>query len=91
MLIGVILTCTAFGKPVWRMYDADRESPENVLIDRNFANPPPWRAIGPYDVSSSEETVIKEAVANDPNESVDLDDPRTWFSDADWIDKYLTE
>ena len=102
MLIGVVLTCTAFGKPIWRIYDANQESPEDVLVDRNFANPPPWRAIGPYDVSFSEEderrmilTVIKEAVANDPNESVDLDDPRTWFPEdlmpggPDWIQEYL--
>ena len=91
MLIGVVLTCTAHGKPVWRVYDANRESPEDVLVDRNFANPPPWRAIGPYDVSSEDEMVIKEAVANDPNESVNLDDPRTWFPNPNWIDKYLTE
>ena len=98
MLLGVILTCTAFGKPIWRAYDADQESPEDVLVDRNFANPPPWRAIGPYEVSFSEEdkretmlTAIKEAVANDPNESVDLDAPQTWFPDTGWIAKYLTE
>ena len=96
MLIGVVLTCTVFGKPIWRIYDANRESPEDVLVDKNFANPPPWRAIGPYEVSFSEEdkretivTVIKEAVANDPNESVDLDDPRTWFPEEDWIETYL--
>ena len=96
MLIGIVLTCTAHGRPIWRVYDVNRESPEDVLVDRNFANPPPWRVIGPYEVSFSEEdkretivTVIKEAVANDPAESVDLDDPRTWFPEEDWIDRYL--
>ena len=91
MLIGVVLTCTSHGKPVWRIYDADRESPESVLIDRNVHNPTPYRVIGPYDVSSEDETVIKEAIANDPNESVDLDDPRTWFPDEDWTNRYLAE
>ncbi len=90
MLIGVVLTCTAHGKPVWRVYDADRESPENVLVDRSIANPPPYRVIGLYDVPSDDETVVKEAVANDPHESVDLDDPRTWFPEEDWIDRYLS-
>ena len=89
MLIGVVLTCTAHGKPICRVYDADRESPEHVLVDRSIANPPPYRSIGPYAVSSSEETVIREAVANDPHESVDLDDPRTWFPEEDWIETYL--
>ena len=89
MLIGVVLTCTAHGKPVWRVYDTNRESPEDVLVDRNVHNPPPYRIVGSYAVSSSEETVIREAVANDPNESVDLDDPRTWFPE-DWIDRYLS-
>ena len=89
MLIGVVLTCTSHGKPVWRVYDPEREAPEDVLVDRNVHNPPPYRAIGPYAVSSEDETVIKEAVANDPNESVDLDDPRTWFPDNNWIEKYL--
>ena len=91
MLIGVVLTCTAHGKPVWRIYDVNRESPEDVLIDRGVHNPPPYRVIGPYDVPSDDETVVKEAVTNDPTESVDLDDPRTWFPDVDWIDRYLTE
>ncbi len=89
MLVGVVLTCTAHGKPVWRAYDVNRESPEDVLVDRSVNNPPPYRVIGPYEVSSDDETVVKEAVANDPKESVDLDDPRTWFPDADWIEKYL--
>src|SRR5690606_22243438 len=81
MLIGVVLTCTAHGKPIWRVYDVDREGPEDVLIDRGVHNPPPYRVIGPYAVPSDDETVVKEAVANDPHESVDLDDPRTWFPD----------
>ena len=89
MLLGVILTCTAFGKPIWRIYDANQESPEDVLVDRSVNNPPPYRVIGPYDVSSEDEMVIKEAVANNPHESVDLDDPRTWFPEEDWIDRYL--
>ena len=76
-------------KPVWRIYDADRESPESVLVDRNVHNPLPYRVIGPYTVSSEDETVIKEAVANDPNESVDLNDPLTWFLEEDWVEKYL--
>jgi hypothetical protein len=90
MLIGVVLTCTAHGKPLWRIYDTNRESPEDVLVDRSITNPPPYRIVGPYAVSSSEEAVIKEAVANDPKESVDLDDPRTWFPEEDWIDRYLS-
>ena len=91
MLVGVVLTCTAHGKPVWRVYDPEWEAPENVLVDRNIANPPPYRVIGPYTVPSDNEAVVKEAVANDPNESVDLDDPRTWFPNEDWIDRYLAE
>ena len=58
MLIGVVLTCTAHGRPIWRVYDVNRESPEDVLVDRNFANPPPWRVIGPYEVSFSEEDKV---------------------------------
>ena len=87
MLIGVVLTCTAHGKPVWRVYDVNRESPEDVLVYWSIACPPPYRVIGPYAVSSSEETAIREAVANDSHESVDLDDPKTWFPYADWIDR----
>jgi len=79
MLIGVVLTYTAHKKPIWRTYDADQESPENVLINRGVSNPPAYRVLGPYFVSSYNEAVIKEAVRNDPYESVDLDDPRTWF------------
>ena len=89
MLIGVVLTCTAHGKPVWRVYDAEREAPEDVLVDRNVHNPPPYRVIGPYTVPSDDETVVKKAVANDPTESVDLDDPRTWFPEKNWNEKYL--
>lgn len=78
MLIGVVLTYTAHKKPIWRTYDADQESLENV-INRGVSNPPAYRVLGPYFVSSYNEAVIKEAVRNDPYESVDLDDPRTWF------------
>ena len=89
MLVGVVLTCTAHGKPIWRVYDVNRESPEDVLVDRNVHNPPPYRTIGLYIVPSDDEATIKEVVANDPHESVDLDDPRTWFPEKDWIDRYL--
>lgn len=87
MLIGVVLTCTSHGKPVWRVYDANRESPEDVLVYWSIACPPPYRVIGPYAVSSEDETAIREAVVNDPHESVDLDDPKTWFPYEDWIDR----
>src|SRR5690606_1017539 len=89
MFIGVVLTCTTHGEPIWLIYDVNQESPEDVLVDRSVNNPPPYRVIGPYEVSSDDETVVKEAVANDPNESVDLDNPRTWFPEEDWINRYL--
>jgi hypothetical protein len=81
----VVLTCTAHGKPVWRV----TEDLDTVSIDRFIDNPPPVRVLGPYRIGPNGYQDAREGVSNDPECNVDLDNPTTWFDDPAWISRYL--
>ena len=79
--LRVFLTCTAHGKPVWRVGVDERTA---GLPDRDVSNPPPVRELGPYEVGPEGYATVEEAVAGD----VSLDEPETWFPNPDWPELY---
>jgi hypothetical protein len=69
----IVLTCTAHGTPVWRIWNRASESLSQVSIDRNVNNPPPHYIIeNPFS----------------PPWDIDLDDPTTWSLDPNWNKTY---
>ena len=92
-MIGLVLTCTAFGKPVWYTYDVHREDPEENLPDRNITYPPPYRIIYPILVPALNEKEIREYLQDErlllALWGLDLNNHETWFQKSYWLDNYL--
>jgi len=92
-MIGLVLTCTAQGKPVWYTYDVHREDPEENLPDRNITYPPPYRIIYPILVPALNEKEIREYLQYErlllALWGLDLNNHETWFQKSYWLDNYL--
>lgn len=76
--VYVHLTHTAHGLPIYRISTEFNPAYAN-LPDRNVANPPPVRTLGPFVLMHFDdlEEAAKDAVATVTD--VNLDDPGTWF------------
>ena len=92
-MIGLVLTCTAQGKPVWYTFDAYQENPEENLPDHDIPYPPPYRVIYPMLVPVLNEKEIREYIMKDyqflASWGLDLNSHETWFQKPYWLDNYL--
>ena len=92
-MIGLVLTCTAQGKPVWYTFDAYQENPEENLPDHDIPYPPPYRVIYPMLVPVLNEKEIREYIMKDyqflASLGLDLNSHETWFQKPYWLDNYL--
>jgi len=87
---GVVLTCTADGKPLWSICQMNADVPPKA-----DASGPPIRIIGPYAFGSNVvfgNTVeeVEELVKKVLPREINLKDPKTWFpGNPEWIEEYL--